>query len=118
MRTLQKLRADTKTKEVQEDNDNEEMKNNHTGGLSIPAISSPICHQNPFLASRAENNPFFENRKRRNAKSWLAERLAAVHEFVDKTMDKLNIADIHRLSAHESNSYIPRLLDDYKRVSR
>jgi len=78
----------------------------------------PHLPPEPFFSHPGQRIILFENRKRRNAKSWLAERLAAVHEFVDKTMDKLNIADIHRLSAHESNSYIPRLLDDYKRVSR
>ncbi len=49
--------------------------------------------------------------------SWLQQRINAVKKFVDKTVDIFDVVDNHLLDG-DSDSYLPRLLADYKRLSK
>jgi triacylglycerol lipase len=77
----------------------------------------PHVPPEPFFSHPGKRIILKHNHKKRTAKSWLDERIAALKEFVDMTGKRIDVADNHRLSTAK-NSYIPRLIEDLERVER
>ena len=76
----------------------------------------PHLPPEPFYSHAGKRVILTKSSRTSLKKSWFDERVEALKEFVNRTGDILEAADIHRLTADKNYSYIPRLIREYKKA--